>query len=181
MRITMTHRPTYDATMKERAFVVWLFEADRDPGRTEQILAEDAATMATDGATTLEDTPDKRTILRWSSEDDWHKRAQETLSRHSEAGKQRQEGRLRLIQDRAISEHDAILRGERDHLPAAALHARVTLIKIGYEATGMGSYGVKHPAPAVPPPYEAALDAQSDPLALAESFRRRSERLGIEG
>lgn len=173
----MTKRPTYSDEQKEHAFVVWLYEADRDPGRTERILAEDAATFATDGSALAEPSPDKRTILRWSVEHDWHRRAQETLARHAPAWKARQEGRLRLIQDRAIAEHDAILRGERDHLPAAALNARVKLIQVGYEATGLGSYGTKSPAPEIAPPHDAA-QLEGTVEDVAHSFRRRQLQPG---
>jgi hypothetical protein len=168
----MGTRPTYSEEEKEQAFVVWLYEADRDPGRTERILAEDAATFATDGSASARPTPDKRTILRWSVEHDWHRKAQEALARHAPAWKARQEGRLRLIQDRAISEHDAVLRGERDHLPAAALNARVRLIQVGYEATGLGAYGTKTPAPEIAPPHDdAQLEGGID--EVARSFHRR--------
>ena len=127
-----------------------------------------------------EETPDADTIGRWVGEDDWHLLAQEEMAKHSKAWHHRQFGRLMMLQDRAISEHDAILRGERDHLPAAALNARVALIKMGYETTGVGTYGAKYAAPEIPPPPGLADGADLTPLQRMERTRRKALGLGLE-
>lgn len=164
----------YPPELEELAFTLYI-ECDRNISRTHRMLVQHCTPE--DGL--LDDNvsiPDRSTISRWAKHKEWDAKIDEQVAEQFPNLRRRQLARLALITDRAIENHAAILNGELDNLPGAALVARSAMVKEAYLVTGMGpnmaGKDVPQPTPSVP--------LEEKTLTVQERMRRQRERLEAE-
>jgi hypothetical protein len=166
----------YDEAVKERVFLVWLLDADRNFARTVRILADRYPN---------EPTPSDQSIRNWHAAEDWDTKAQEYFATTGSFWQSRFQGRLIAQYDRLLTWQDALI--DPDHPDFARWFGETsqdTLTKMREKrlsevekTLGVGQHGQKVARFEIPLPHSAG-QTDGSPEEVAARFRERQLKSG---
>lgn len=169
-------RRTYSTDLKERIFLVWLLDADRNCAKTARIWADQHPN---------EDNPTDQTIRNWSEGEQWDVKAQEYFAQTKSEWLYRFEGRLIAQYDRLLTWQDALL--DPEHPEFARYFSETsqdTLTKMREKrltevekTLGVSMHGQKMARFEIPVPHSAAQLGETVE-STAQAFRERQLKGG---
>jgi hypothetical protein len=180
----------YDDAMKQRAFLVWMWEADSDIKQTARILAQQEAADAAFEERGPHKTPNEDTLWRWLKSDDWPSQRHNILASDNTAGALYNHalGKHILLLDKASARHAQILDlplmepivtrdgeivGEK---PSAALSTIYKAIEGVYTVARLiGRIEPNTEPPKLPPPREIGAGPEDMTTRIQRQQRRIAE------
>lgn len=153
--------------VKQTAFLCFI-EADYNISRAHRLLT---ARLAMEG----QRAPDRSTISRWASSDQWKVKADEIVHRDYPLIRRRHVARLVNLEDQAIGILAALFAGELNEEEPVVLKAKVDVVKalLPYIFGVPGSKA--NPNEILPPPPPTVEVEAMSPAERAERQRRRLE------
>ncbi len=132
--------PEWPEPVERTYFFAWM-AANRAVPAAKRLLVEQWGTYAPpDAPPEFLDVP-LPTLYKWVKVHNWNARANDWIASTFPETTMHQNARLIGMGDKVQDEMAAILNGERDHLPRAALDARVKVIDMWNVARGIGTHG----------------------------------------
>lgn len=169
-------RRAYSTDLKNRIFLVWLLDADRNFAKTARMWSDSHPN---------EDNPTDQTIRNWAEGEEWDVKAQEFFAQSADQWRHRFEGRLIAQYDRLLTWQDALLDPEHpdfDRLFGETSQDTLTKMRekrlSEVEKTlGVGMHGQKMARFEIPVPHSASqIGSSVEETAL--SFRERQLKAG---
>lgn len=135
------HKQHYDDAVRQRAFLLWMWECDADIPKTERALIAQEEADAALAQREPAKMPDQDTLRRWKAEQDWPAMRHEILLADDTAG---------ALYNHAIGQHLLLLH------KAASRHAAVLDLPLTEPIRNReGNIIGQRPSPALPTIYKA--------------------------